>query len=83
MNEQEKKWAQIRAKRKAAAISNRKRLKAETVEAIDSIIQAAQSIVADASESILYGHLNISLEELVKLSANADKLRDAFTVEGR
>jgi len=83
MNEHEKKWAKINAERKATAISNRKRLTAETVAAIDAVIQAADSIVSDTSESILYGHLNISLDELVKLSANVEKLRDAFIPERR
>lgn len=70
------------ALRKKRAASNRKRLKAETVEAIDALIRAANSVVCDASESILYGHINISLTDLAELSNNADKVKNAFSLGG-
>ena len=55
------------AKRKASAISNRKRLKAETVEAIDSLLKVAGSIHWDAVEGLSYGHLTLSFTDLVEM----------------
>jgi len=70
------------AKRKAAAISNRKRLKAETVEAIDNLLKVAGSIHLDAVEGLSYGHLILSFTDLVELKKQADVVAKEFKLEG-
>lgn len=70
------------AKRKAAAISNRKRLKAETVEAIDNLLKVAGSIHWDAVEGLSYGHLTLSFTDLVELKKQADVVAKEFKLEG-
>jgi len=73
---------QREAQRKKTAISNRKRLKAETVEAIDALVKVANSIVYDASEGLIYGHINLSLGDVAELSKQADKVKDSFSLGG-
>jgi len=79
-------WEKVRkaeeAKRKAAAISNRKRLKAETVEGIDALLKAIHSIHWDAVEGLSYGHLTLSFNDLVELKKQGDKLAQAFKIDG-
>ena len=79
-------WEKIRkaeeAKRKTTAISNRKRLKAETVEAIDNLLKVAGSIHWDAVEGLSYGHLTLSFTDLVELKSQADKVAKEFKLEG-
>ena len=82
MESWQKAQQQREALRKKAAISNRKRLKAETVEAIDALVKAANSICWDASEGIVYGNIQITLSDLTELSKNADKVKDAFSLQG-
>ena len=73
---------QREAQRKKTAISNRKRLKAETVAAIDALVKVANGIVLDASEGLIYGHINLSLGDVAELSKQADRVRDAFSLGG-
>jgi len=73
---------QREAQRKKTAISNRKRLKAETVAAIDALVKVANGIVCDASESIMYGNVNLSLSDIAELSKQADRVREAFLIGG-
>lgn len=79
-------WEKVRkaneAKRKASAISNRKRLKAETVEGIDELLKVISSIHWDAVEGLSYGNLTFSLNDLANLKKHGDKLAEAFKLEG-
>lgn len=81
-----KDYEQIRkaeeAKRKAAAISNRKRLKAETVQGIDELLKVISSIHWDAVEGLSYGNLTFSLNDLASLKRHGDKLAEAFKLQG-
>ena len=70
------------AKRKAEATSNRKRLKAETVEGIDSLLKVISSIHFDAVEGLSYGHLTLSFTDLVELKKHGDVLAKAFKLDG-
>jgi len=70
------------AKRKAEATSNRKRLKAETVEAIDNLLKVADSIHWDAVEGLSYGHLTLSFNDLVELKKHGDIVAKAFKLDG-
>ena len=82
MEQWEKTQKANEAKRKAAAISNRKRPKAETVEAIDNLLKVAGSIHWDAVEGLSYGHLALSFTDLVELKNQADKVAKEFKLEG-
>ena len=82
MEQWEKKRAQHEAKRKALAVSNRKRLKAETVEGIDELLKVISSIHFDAVEGLSYGQLVLSFTDLVNLKKHGDKLAEAFKLEG-
>ena len=82
MEQWEKNQKANEVKRKAAAISNRKRLKAETVEAIDNLLKVAGSIHWDAVEGLSYGHLTLSFTDLVELKNQADKVAKEFKLEG-
>lgn len=81
-----KDYEQIRkaeeAKRKASAISNRKRLKAETVEGIDELLKVISSIHWDAVEGLSFGELTFSLNDLAKLKKHGDTLANAFKLDG-
>ena len=81
-----KDYEQIRkaeeAKRKASAISNRKRLKAETVEGIDELLKVISSIHWDAVEGLSFGEPTFSLNDLAKLKKHGDKLAEAFKIDG-
>ena len=70
------------AKRKALAISNRKRLKAETVEAIDDLLKVISSMHFDAVEGITWGEVRFSLNDVAELKKQGDKLAKAFKLEG-
>lgn len=70
------------AKRKAAAISNRKRLKAETVEGIDELLKVISSIHWDAVEGVSWGQITFSLDDMVKLKKHGDVLAKAFKLDG-
>ena len=70
------------AKRKALAVSNRKRLKAETVEGIDELLKVISSIHFDAVEGLSYGQLVLSFTDLVNLKMHGDKVAEAFKLEG-
>lgn len=80
-------WEKIQkaneAKRKAAAISNRKRLKAETVEGIDELLKVISSIHFDAVEGVAYGEIRFSLDDLANLKKHGDKLAEAFKLGGK
>jgi hypothetical protein len=73
---------QNEANRKAAAISNRKRLKAETVEGIDDLLKVINSIHFDAVEGLQWGGLRISIQDLADLKTHGDTLAKAFKLEG-
>jgi len=79
-------WEKIRkaeeAKRKALAISNRKRLKAETVESIDELLKVISSIHWDAMEGLNYGNLTFSINDLANLRKHGDALAKAFKLDG-
>ena len=79
-------WEKVRkaneAKRKAAVISNRKRLKAETVEGIDSLLKVISSIHFDAVEGLSYGQVMFSFNDLANLKKHGDILAEAFKVDG-
>ena len=70
------------AKRKAEATSNRKRLKAETVEGIDSLLKVISSIHFDAVEGLSYGHLILSFTDLVEMKKHGDIVAKAFKLDG-
>ena len=82
MEQWEKTQKANEAKRKAAAISNRKRLKAETVEGIDELLKVISSIHVDAVEGLACGHLILSLTDLVELKRQGDILAREFKLEG-
>jgi len=79
-------WEKVRkaneAKRKATVTSNRKRLKAETVEGIDELLKVISSIHFDAIEGISCGELMFSFNDLANLKKHGDKLAQAFKLEG-
>lgn len=79
-------WEKVRkaneAKRKASAISNRKRLKADTVEGIDKLLKVISSIHWDAVEGLSYGHLTLSFTDLVELKKHGDVVAEAFKLDG-
>ena len=67
--------------RKASVISNRKRLKAETVEAIDQLLKAVGSLHFDAVEGLQHGFLSLRLDDIANLKNYGDKVAQAFTKE--
>lgn len=73
---------QNEAKRKAAAISNRKRLKAETVRGIDDLLKVINSIHFDAVEGLSWGGLRLSIQDLADLKTHGDTLAKAFKLDG-
>jgi len=74
---------QNEAKRKAAAISNRKRLKAETVQGIDDLLKVISSIHFDAVEGLQWGgEIRLSINDLSNLKKHGDELAKAFKLEG-
>lgn len=82
MEQWEKNQRANEAKRKAAVMSNRKRLKAETVEGIDALLKVISSIHWDAVEGLSYGNLTFSINDLADLKKHGDKLANAFKIEG-
>ena len=82
MEQWQKKQAQLEAKRKAAVISNRKRLKAETVRGIDELLKVISSIHFDAVEGLSYGNVAFSLNDIADLKKHGDTLAKAFRSEG-
>jgi len=79
-------WEKVRkekeAKRKATVISNRKRLKAETVRGIDDLLKVISSIHFDAVEGLQWGGLRLSIQDLAELKTQGDKLAEAFKLDG-
>jgi hypothetical protein len=69
------------AYRKKQAVSNRKRLKADTVKAIDQLLSVIGSIHNDAVEGLTFGEVTLSINDLAKLKSEADKLAYAFSLE--
>lgn len=81
-----KDYEQIRkaeeAKRKAAVISNRKRLKAETVQGIDELLKVVSSIHWDAVEGLSWGQITFSINDLANLKKHGDVVAKAFKLDG-
>ena len=81
MEQWEKNQRANEAKRKAAVMSNRKRLKAETVEGIDALLKVISSIHFDSVEGLSYGQVVFSFNDLADLKKHGDKLANAFKIE--
>lgn len=80
-------WEKVRkaneAKRRATVTSNRKRLKAETVEGIDDLLKVIGSIHFDAVEGLQWGgDIRLSINDLSNLKKHGDELAKAFRLEG-
>jgi hypothetical protein len=83
MEQWEKVQKENEAKRKAAAVSNRKRLKAETVQGIDDLLKVIGSIHFDAVEGLQWGgEIRLSINDLSNLKKHGDELAKAFKLEG-
>lgn len=82
MEQWEKAQKAREAKRKASVISNRKRLKADTVQGIDDLLKVISSIHFDAVEGLTYGAVTFSLEDIANLKKHGDKLAEAFSLYG-
>lgn len=78
-------WQVIQAQkefaRKKNAISNRKRLKAETVRRIDDLLLTVNSVHRDVLEGLRFGEIMFSLKDLADLKDRADKLSEVFSLE--
>ena len=81
MEKWEKQASERETIRKASVISNRKRLKAETVEAIDELLKAVGSLHFDAVEGLQHGFISFRFEDIANLKNYGDKVAEAFTKE--